>query len=50
MHSECESTLLKIIFLRPRNQVKTKKKEKRSSPKIKEFLSAKSSEDQKKRS
>ena len=46
-HLECESTLVEIMSFRPRNQVKTIKK--RSSPKIEEFLSPKSSEDQKKR-
>ena len=47
-HSECETTLVESMSFRPRNRVKTKKK--RSSPKIEEFLSPKSSEDQKKRS
>ena len=45
-HSECESTLVKIMSSRPRNSVTTKK-EKRSSPKTEEFLSPKSSEDKK---
>ena len=31
-HSECESTLMEIMSFRPRNQVKTKKKKKKSSP------------------
>ena len=49
-HLECESTLVEIMFFRPRNRVKTKIKiKKRSSPKIEEFLFLKSSEDQKKR-
>ena len=42
-HSECESTLVEVMCFRPRNRVKTKKK----SPKTEEFLSPKSSEDQK---
>ena len=45
-HSECESTLVEIMSFRPRNRVKSKKNKKRSSPKIEEFLSGKSSEDQ----
>ena len=48
MHLERDSTFVEITFFRPKNQVKTKKK--RFSPKIAEFLLAKSSEDQKKRS
>ena len=47
MHSECKNTLVEIVFFRPRNRVNTKKK--RSSPKNEEFLSPKSSEDQKKK-
>ena len=43
-HSKCESGLVEIMSFRPRNRVKAKKKG--SSPKI-EFLSPKSSEDQK---
>ena len=44
-HSECENTLVEIMSFRSRNRVKTKK---RSYSKIEEFLSQKSSEDQKK--
>ena len=46
-HSECEGTLVQIMSFRPQNRVKTKKE---SSRKIKEFLSPKSSENQKKSS
>ena len=45
-HLECESTLMEIKYLRLQNRVKTKKS---SSPRIEEFLSPKSSEDQKKK-
>ena len=41
-----ESTLVQIMSFRPQNRVKTNKK---SSPKIEEFLSPKSSEDQQKK-
>ena len=44
-HLEYESSLLDIMQFRFRNRVTTKK---RSSPKIEEFLSPKSSEDQQK--
>ena len=49
-HSECESTLVVIMFFCPeverRSKTKTKK---RSLPKIEEFLTPESSEDQKKK-
>ena len=43
---ECESILEEIMSFHPRNRVKTKNK--RSSPKIEDFLPPKSSEYQKK--